>query len=57
MHTITLDGVPTGNYYYGLTHAMRVAKRMATNRRKKGEPTLVAVLDTSTGLITPVTES
>ena len=49
MFTITIDGKPNGTAYYGMSHALPVARRMATNRARKGITAVVAVLDMRTG--------
>lgn len=54
MHTITIDGTPTGNTYFGLDHALPVARRIATMRARKGQTVRVCVVDTHTGEETEV---
>lgn len=48
MVTICINGVPQGNTYYGMAHALPVAKRMATSRRKKGSTDVVSIRDLAT---------
>lgn len=55
MHTICIDGQSNGNFYYGLSHALPVARRMATMRKRKGDTARITVLDTRTGEHTEVT--
>lgn len=54
MHTITIDGKSNGNMYYGLDHALPVARRIATMRARKGQTVRVCVVDTRTGEETEV---
>lgn len=49
MYAILIDGKVTGNLYFGLSHVLPVARRMATSRARKGSTQVVSLLNTTTG--------